>query len=157
MLQRFRSCRRPAAVLALVGALGCNACVAYVPAAAGATPAAGTRVRLDFAAPTDVRMGAVTANDVRILTGELVGADTATLTVAAMRAVSANGFETLGPGLSVVIPRREVREVRTSRISPSRSAGFFAVVAGVTLVVVGALSGAGGGEGPRGGGGGSPR
>jgi hypothetical protein len=144
---------RSLAAAFLFALLGANACTSYVAAGVGTTPSAGARVRLDFSTPREVGMGAVTANGVRTLTGELVAADSATFTVAAMRAISDGGYETLGPGLSVDIPRQAVREVRISRISPARSAGLVASLAGLGLLVVGALASAGGeGGGPGSGG-----
>ncbi len=155
MLIRSRSRGRTLAAVVLFAVAGSGACTSYVPAAAGVTPAPGARVRLDFGTPMEVGMGAVTANGVRTLTGELVGADSATLTVAALSAVSVGGHETLGPGLSVVIPRQAVREVRINRISSARSAGLAASVLGLALIVVGGLASAGGDGGGPGGGGGS--
>ena len=157
MSKRTSSRGRSVAAAALLVLAGGGACVSYVPAAAGSTPSAGSRVRLDFSAPREVGMGPVTANGVRTLTGELVGADSSTLTVAALSAVSDGGHETLGPGLSVVIPRQAVREVRISRISPARSAGLIGSIGGLALLVVGALASGGGDGGGTPGGGGNPR
>lgn len=86
---RFRGRRGAAAALLLL--LGGNACTTYVAAGPGTTPSAGARVRLDFSAPREVGMGSVTANGVRTLTGELVAADSATYTVAALSALSDGG------------------------------------------------------------------
>ncbi|HST62749.1 MAG TPA: hypothetical protein VLK84_28845 [Longimicrobium sp.] len=153
MPDRYRFRGRRMAAAALLTLLGGSACTSYVAAGVGTTPSAGALVRLDFAAPREVGMGSVTANGVHTLTGELVAADSATFTVAAMRAISDGGYETLGPGLSVEIPRQAVREVRISRISPARSAGLVASLAGLGLLVVGALASAGGeGGGPSSGG-----
>jgi hypothetical protein len=136
----FAPRRGIAAALLLI--LAGNGCASFVPAPADPLPVR-ERVRFQFRTPRDVPMGEITANDVRTVLGEVVSDTGDTLTVSALRAIAASGYETLGPGSSVRVHRDELAGLYVSRLSISRSIGLAAVIAGLTALVGTALKNAG--------------
>ena len=146
---------RPTAAVLLLLMFPSSGCYGYFPAGSE-FPSSGTRVRLRLSAPQDVRFTDISANDVVSIDGEVVRAGTDTVVVSAFMARSASGYETLGRGESVAIPRRNVVSVERSRFSVARSVGLAAIIGALSLAV-GAALGAGGEGGDPGGGGGQPQ
>lgn len=142
-----RRTRIRAVAIVLLVLLGANGCARYVATPLAQTLATGERVQIQFRNLRDVRMGEVTANDVRTLGGEVVDYRGDTLVVAAFTAVAANGYETLGPGASVAIHRDEIATVGVSRLSVARTAGLTAIFVGLTVLLATALKNVGGGGG----------
>jgi hypothetical protein len=125
-----------------------NGCYSYVPARSG-PPGQGSRIRIHLSEPQDVRLTHVTGNEIVLVGGELVrlDADTATLSAYSLRARS--GYEFLGTGETVRIPRRVIASVEEHRISPAKTVVLAGVVAlGSALLATAVQSGGSEGRGP---------
>ncbi len=74
-------------------------------------------------------------NDVAQVDGELVTMDDSAVVVSATRLVARSGFEHLGEGATVRMPRSSIGSVQVKRLSPARTALF---VVGLVALGVGA-------------------
>lgn len=137
---------------ALLLTLGLNGCFAY-QAPSGAPLAQGQGVRVLLSTPMDVRLVDVTANNVALVEGEFVSADSAQLVLSTRLVRSNSGYEQLGGGMTVQIPREKIGRMEERRLSVARSAGLVGIVIGLTAAVAAANSGTGVKGGPGGGGG----
>ena len=152
------SLTRPSAPLrgvsaGLLLAAGLNGCFAYAPVN-GAMPSPGARVKVALETPQEVRTGDLTANDVVEVTGELVSADSAALTLSAFQLISRSGYEHLASGETTRVPRLNVSAVQVNRINPLRTAAMagLALLGGALFVSQIAPPRGGGGPGDGGGG-----
>lgn len=144
---------RRAGALVLLAAGALNGCYAYAPVGTGDPLTQRDRVRLDLRSPTDVRLSQVTANDAVAVFGEVAAHDSSALSISVLRAVSANGYTSLGGGETVRFERSNVAGVSRSRLAVGRTLGFAAAIAALGTLVGTALSDPGGGGSGGGGGG----
>lgn len=142
---------RPIALVLLCALL--SGCFTYGPARNA--PGQAARVRLTLSSPADFRLADFTANEVVVVEGEIVRADTQEVVLSALELRARSGYEFIGQGATLTIPRSNVAALETRRISPWRSALVAgALVAVMTLtekligVVAGDDNGGGGGGGP---------
>lgn len=134
----MRLLRGTAALLAVTLA----GCYSYAPHRGGPlVQAQGVRVHL--ASAMDVRLPEVTANNVAVVEGEVVRADSAEVVVSATMVVSNSGYEQLGQGATVVIPRSRIGSIEARRLDVLRTAGLLGIVAGGTAVTYAANTGTG--------------
>ncbi len=108
-----------AALLPLV--TGCYSFTALPPTPA---PAPATYLRLHLARPGDYRLTDVTMNDVGEIDGELVTMDDSAVVLSASRLVARSGFEHLGEGATLRVPRASIGSIDVKRLSPVRTALF---------------------------------
>lgn len=142
--------RPVATVLLLASAL--NGCYSYVPSRTG-IGGPGSRVRVYLTEPQSVRLTEISANDVVRITGEVVRADSSDLVLSAWLLNSRSGYEHVGRGETVAVPRRNVQAVDRNTLSAVRTAGLVGIVAMLgVLTGVALANGASRGEGPPGGG-----
>ncbi len=118
-----------AALLPLVGG-----CYAYVPLRTPSPPEAAA-LRLRLSTPGDYRLTNVTMNDVGEIDGELVSMNDSAVILSATRLVSRSGFEHLGEGATLRVPRLSIGAIEMKHLSPARTALF---VGG--LIALGALT-----------------
>lgn len=137
--------------LVLLLTLGLNGCFAYVPSGGGPLRQ-GAGVRAVLKNPQDVRLVEVTANNVAVVEGEVVRADAETVLLSARTVISSSGYEQLGGGATVEIPRGNIERLEERRFSTVRSAGLAGIVVALTAVTAAAATGLG----IRGGGSGGP-
>jgi hypothetical protein len=138
---------RSAAAAALIAVLG--GCYSYGPHRGGELPQA-TKVRVHLSSTVDVRLPEVTANNVALLEGEIVRADSAELVISASMVWSNSGYEQLGQGATVAIPVSKIGSIEARRFDVLRTAGLAGLVVGGTAATFAANTGGG----VRGGGGG---
>lgn len=139
---------RPIAA-ALLAALALSGCYSYVPTQE--VPGRGARVRVRLSQPQDVRLTEITANDVMMINGEVVRANSDTLVLSAYLLQSRSGYENFGRGETAFVPRENIVGLFENRISVIRTAGLMGAVALLGVVVGVALNNAGGsdsGDGP---------
>lgn len=129
----------------------CSSCFSYATLQSDPVRQ-GKRLRVQLSTPRDIRLTNVTANDVVTVDGELVrfAPDTATLSVWMLKARS--GYEFIGTGETVFLPRRDIAAVEERRFSILRSAAV-AAAAGLAIVLIERAIGGSGGEGREPGGG----
>ncbi len=123
-----------AALLPLVGG-----CVSYAPLANPDPPRAAV-LRLTLSTPGDYRLTNVTMNDVGTIDGELVTMDDSVVVVSATRLVARSGFEHLGEGATLRVPRSSIGSIQIKRLSPARTAlflGGLVALGAVTSVALG--------------------
>ena len=118
-----------AALLPLLGG-----CYSYTPLSAP-TPGEAAALRLRLSRPDDFRLTNVTMNDVGEVDGELVAMNDTTVVVSATRLVSRSGFEHLGEGATLRVPRATIGSIEVKHLSVGRTALF---VGG--LIALGALT-----------------
>ncbi len=136
-----------AALLPLAGG-----CFSYAPLAQPNPPRASA-LRLTLSTPGDYRLANVTMNDVGLIEGELVAMDDSVVIVSATRLVARSGFEHLGEGTTLRVPRASIGAMQIKRLSPLRTALFSgALVAGASLIGAAAGGALGGGAGSGSGG-----
>jgi hypothetical protein len=140
---------RSALIIVLVAL--CSSCFSYTPLQ-NEPARQGKRLRVQLSTPRDVRLTNVTANEVVTVDGELVrfAPDTATLSVWMLKARS--GYEFIGTGETVSLPRRDIAAVEERRLSILRSAAV-AAAAGLAIVLIERAIGGSGGGGKEPGGG----
>ncbi len=109
-------------------------CFSYAPLATPDPPRAAV-LRLTLSTPGDYRLTNVTMNDVGLIDGELVAMDDSAVVVSATRVVARSGFEHLGEGATLRVPRASIGSIQVKRLSPARTALF---VGG--LVALGAIT-----------------
>lgn len=129
-----------------------GACFSYVPAAPGMLRQ-GQGVNVFLSAPQDVKLREVTANNVVRVQGEVIEADTQQLAVSASLLVSSSGYEQLGEGATVVIPRASVQQLTARRVSVVRSIGLAGSALVLAALARGSITGGsrdGGGPPPSG-------
>lgn len=128
--------------------LGLNGCFAYMPSH-GAPLRQGQGVKAYLSTPQDVRLEAVTANNVAVVEGEMVRADSAVLVLSAGTLRSNAGYEQLGQGATVQIPRQNLSRLEERRVSVLRSVGLVGIAVALTVLTAAASNGssARGGEG----------
>ncbi|MEW5930740.1 MAG: hypothetical protein AB1941_25040 [Gemmatimonadota bacterium] len=142
---------RPIALVLLCALL--SGCFTYSPARSA--PGRAARVRVTLSTPTDFRLTEVTANEVVVVEGEIVRADSAEVAISALDLRARSGYEFATQGETLVIPRSSIAVLETRRISVWRSALVVgALVAVMTLTEK--LIGLGIGDDNGGGGGGGP-
>ncbi len=112
-------------------------CYAYAPLATPAPPRRAAELRLQLSTPGDYRLTNITMNDVGTIDGELVTMDDSAVIVSATRLVARSGFEHLGEGATLRVPRSSIGAIQIKRLSGGRTALF---VGG--LVALGALTSA---------------
>lgn len=135
-------------VLALAG------CFSYIPTN-GTALRQGQGVTVLLSVPQDVKLQEVTANNVVRVQGEVIQSDTQALSVSAALLVSSSGYEQLGEGATIVIPRRSIQRLTERRVSMLRSVGLAVLAVGATAAIArGTISGStsrnGGGQPPGG-------
>ena len=130
-----------------------SGCFTYSPARSA--PGQAARVRVTLSSPADFRLAEFTANEVVVAEGEIVRADSAEVVLSALELRARSGYEFVGQGATLVIPRSNIAVLETRRISVWRSALIGgALVAAMTLtekligIVAGDDNGGGGGGGP---------
>lgn len=137
--------KRPVAA-ALLLCLLLNGCFTYAPTQS--TPGRAARVRVALASPADFRLTEYTANEVVVADGELVRADDREVVLSATRLQARSGYEFVGHGETLTIPRSNVASLQRKRIAPLQSvllAGAVAAVVVLTTQLFEALNGGGGG------------
>lgn len=141
--------KRPIAA-ALLLCLLLNGCFSYAPAQS--TPGRAARVRVALVAPADFRLLEYTANEVVVADGEMVSADDREVVLSATRLQARSGYEFVGHGETITIPRSNVASLQRKRIAPLQSALLAGAVAAVvvlsTRLFEAVRGGDGGGEKP---------
>ncbi|HEX2189752.1 MAG TPA: hypothetical protein VHG51_12675 [Longimicrobiaceae bacterium] len=140
--------RSTALVLLLSMLLG--GCLSYAPA--GDAPRRASRVRVTLVSPADFRLTEFTANEVVTAEGEMVRMDEEEVVLSAVELRARSGYEFVGRGETLTIPRSNVARIETQRVSVARSA----LLAGVVVLVMTLAErviglGTGGGDGDGGG------
>ena len=107
-----------AALLPLLGG-----CFAYTPLRTPDPPRASV-LRLHLSTPGDYRLTNITMNDVGEIDGELIAMDDSAVFVSATRLVARSGFEHLGEGATLRVPRASIGSIEVKRISAGRTALF---------------------------------
>lgn len=137
--------RATAAVL--LAAFLLSGCYTYVPT--GMTlPAQGKPVRVFLSTPQDVRLSDLTANDVVVIDGELIGTSDEQVALSAWWVKSRSGYETLGQGETVTIPLSHLEGVRQKRLSVLRTAAVTGLAFLVSTVTIAYVARGGGEPGP---------
>ncbi len=109
-------------------------CYSYAPLRQP-EPSPATFMRLRLNTPGDYRLTNITMNDVGEIDGELVTMSDSTVVLSATRLVAQSGFEHLGEGATLRVPRNSIGSIDVKRLSPARTALF---VAGLIGIAVGA-------------------
>lgn len=140
--------KRPIASVLLLCLL-LNGCFTYAPVQNAPGPAA--RVRVQLAAPTDFRLADLTANEVVVADGEMVRADDREIVMSAMRLQARSGYEFVGRGETLTIPRSNIVSLQRKRIAPLQSALLVGAVAAFVVLTTRIFDavGAGGDGGER--------
>ncbi len=128
--------RRIVAASLLAPLLG--GCFAYTPLRRPSAPPAA-ELRLRLSTPGDYRLTNITMNDVREVDGELVAMDDSTVVVSATRLVAVSGFEHLGEGATLRVPRASIASIDIKRVSPARTALFVGGLAALGAATSAAL------------------
>lgn len=142
---------RPIALVPLCALL--SGCFTYAPTRDA--PGQAARVRVTLSSPADFRLRDFTANEVVVAEGEVVRVEEERLVLSALELRARSGYEFIGQGETIAIPRSNVAVLETRRVSAWRSA----LVAGALVAVMTLteqLIGIGGGDDNGGGGGGGP-
>jgi hypothetical protein len=142
--------RAIAALLLLTLPLG--GCYGYVPYRAGEALQSPQRVRVHLRVPQDVRLADVTANNVTLLDGEVVSADSSMLVVSTNFVTAGSGAEQLGGGATARIPRSAIDSLELRRFSKARTAGLAGIIGVLTAITAGLMTGSATGSGSGGGG-----
>lgn len=116
----------------------------------------GDRVRVFLSEPGAFRLGEVTAERVLQLDGEVVGWDEERLVLSAWWARSVSGREYAGEGLTVHVPREQVRDLEIRRLAALET-GLVSAGGLAAALAIGAAMRSGGGSGSGGGGGTPPQ
>ncbi len=132
--------------LLIAAALLLSGCFAYIPVPPGTAPPQGTAVRAYLSRPGDYRLTDYTANNIVQIDGEIVRVNPDTLVLSAFGLQAASGFEFLGNGETVLVPRMAVGGLERKQLSVWRSAALGAVFAAVVTLGGFALAAAGGGS-----------
>ncbi len=114
-------------------------CFSYAPLATPAPPRAAV-LRLTLSTPGDYRLTNITMNDVGVIDGELVAMDDSVVVLSATRLVARSGFEHLGEGATLRVPRSSIGSIQIKRLSRARTAlflGGLVVLGAVTSVALG--------------------
>lgn len=136
--------KRPIAA-ALLLCLLLNGCFSYVPTES--TPGRASRVRVALLAPADFRLLEYTANEVVVADGELVRADDREVVLSATRLQARSGYEFVGHGETITIPRGNVGSLQRKRIAPLQSALLAGAVAAVVVLSTQLFDAVRGGDG----------
>jgi hypothetical protein len=121
--------KRPVAIALLLCSL-LNGCFSY--AAVQSTPGRAARVRVQLASPADFRLAEFTANEVVVADGEMVRADEQELVMSVLRLQARSGYEFVGRGETITIPRSNIVSLQRKRIAPLQSA----LLAGAVVAIV---------------------
>ncbi len=123
--------KRPIAIALLLCTL-LNGCFAYGPARS--TPGQAARVRVQLASPADFRLAEFTANEVVVADGEMVRADEQELVMSVIRLQARSGYEFVGHGETITIPRSNIVSLQRKRIAPLQSALLMGAVVAVIIL-----------------------
>jgi hypothetical protein len=134
----------------LLCVIALNGCFSYGAVPPAQVPPQMAEVRVHLSRPMDVPVTNVTVRDVVQVTGEMIGADSASLRLSAFGLRSATGYGVAAAGETVRIPRDAVAGLQRKRMDPARSALLAGVLAAASLGLA-ALTGTlelGRGDGP---------
>ncbi len=134
----------------LFSALLVSACYTYVPTSTA--PQRASEVRLQLFQPGEFRLANLTANDVVLIEGEMIRAGADSVLVSARWLQARSGYEFVGSGETVRVPRPLVSVIETKKLSPFKTAALAAglvLTVGATSRIVG-RTGDGGAEGKKG-------
>lgn len=121
-------------------------CYSYVPIGELRTER-GSSVRARLSTPEDVRLSAVTVNDVVLVDGEVVTQGTDTLVLSALALQSQAGSEYLAAGETVMIPAASVSSLEAKRFSIVRTGLVTIAAAAASVLLFSVFESGGGGDG----------
>ena len=127
-----------------------SACYTYVPTSTA--PQQAREVRLQLSEPGEFRLTNLTANDVVRIEGEIIRAGTDSVLVSARWLQARSGYEFVGSGETVRVPRPQVSIIEKKAFSPLKTAALAAglvLTVGAASKIVGRI-GDGGTEGKKG-------
>jgi hypothetical protein len=127
-----------------------TSCYSFVPVTT--SPERGATIRVSLDEPVDVRLGALTANEIVLLRGELIQLDTGSLAMSATWLRGRSTQEFAAAGETVTVPRRSLSQIAEKRFSPLKSALFGGAIIAAALLIQGAFHPFGGGGSDGGGG-----
>ncbi len=128
-----------AAALALPWLSGC---FSYAPLREP-TPRPSAQLRLRLSTPGDFRLSELTLHDVAEVEGELVAMNDSTVVLSATHLATTAGFERLGEGATVRVPRGSIGGIEVRRLSPARTALFAGGLVILAVAADGAFAGGG--------------
>jgi hypothetical protein len=146
--------RRGRATLPALLLLG--ACYTYHPLP-GPLPMTGARVQVTLTRAGGDSLAARLGRDVGLVSGDVVRADSAALTLAVREVEHQNGEREDWLGEPVALPRRFVHDIEQRRMSLGGTGLLGGAIAAGLVVATTAIAGSGSVEGGNGGGGGTDR